>query len=147
MRAAAGRRGVSLLDAPDAAVAGVLAAVSGEVGDGPGAVVASLSEAPGLIRGLAHAQRDRAPLIAITAAGSDAALLAPVVKASLVVEPASAGHWIAHAANLAMSAPRGPVHLIVAAAVVSESAAGGHRSSTGALQRPTPLCSMRWARR
>ena len=42
VRAAAERRGLPVLDAPDAAVAGVLAAVSGEVGDGPGAVVAGL---------------------------------------------------------------------------------------------------------
>ena len=122
VREAAERRGVPVLDAPDATVAGVLAAVSGEVGDGPGAVVASLGAAPGLVRGLAHAQRDRAPVIAITGAGADVALLAPVVKASLVVEPASAGHWIAHAANLASSAPRGPVHLQVTAAVTGESA-------------------------
>ena len=45
-----------------------------------------------------------------------------MVKASLVVAPASAGHWIAHAANLAASAPRGPVHLVVDAAVASEPA-------------------------
>jgi acetolactate synthase-1/2/3 large subunit len=134
MRAAAERRGVPVLDAPDAMVAGVLAAVNGEVGDGPGAVVAGFGAAPGLIRGLAHAQRDRAPLIVITGDGSDAALLAPVVKASLVVEPASAGHWIAHAANLASSAPRGPVHLVVNAAAVSESAL-----PVAAACRPLPL--------
>ena len=121
-RAAAARRGVPVHDAPDAATAGVLAAVSGEIGDGPGAVLADLRDAPALVRGLAHAQRDRAPLIAISGGGSDVALLAPVVKGSLVVEPASAGHWIAHAANLASSAPRGPVHLAVDEAVVSQSA-------------------------
>jgi acetolactate synthase I/II/III large subunit len=134
VREAAERRGMPVLDAPDATVAGVLAAVSGEVGDGPGAVVASLDAAPGLVRGLAHAQRDRSPLIAITGAGADVALLAPVVKASLVVEPASAGHWIAHAANLASSAPRGPVHLQVAAAVTGESAL-----PVAAACRPGPL--------
>ena len=122
VRAAAERRGVSVLEVPDAMAAGLLAAVSGEVGDGPGAVVAGLDDAPGLVRGLAHAQRDRAPLIAITEAGSDATLLAPVVKSTLVVEPASAGHWLAHAANLAASAPCGPVHLVVDAATVNESA-------------------------
>jgi hypothetical protein len=35
--AAASARGVPVLDAPDPMVAGVLAAVNGEVGDGPGA--------------------------------------------------------------------------------------------------------------
>jgi acetolactate synthase-1/2/3 large subunit len=122
LREAAARRGVLVHDAPDTVTAGVLAAVSGEIGDGPGAVLADLHDAAGLVRGLAHAQRDRAPLIAITGGGSDVALLAPVVKGSLVVEPASAGHWIAHAANLASSAPRGPVHLVVDGAAVSQSA-------------------------
>src|SRR4029453_2043054 len=122
VREAAERRGMALAQGPDPPGGGVLGAVSGEVGDGPGGGVASLDAAPGLVRGLAHAQRDRSPLIAITGAGADVALLAPVVKASLVVEPASAGHWIAHAANLASSAPRGPVHLQVAAAVTGESA-------------------------
>jgi acetolactate synthase-1/2/3 large subunit len=134
VREAAARRGLPVLQAPDATVAGLLAAVSGEVGDGPGAVIAGLGDAPGLVRGLAHAQRDRAPVIAITEAGSDATLLAPVVKASLVVEPASAGHWIAHAANLAASAPRGPVHLVVDASTVSESAL-----PVATVCRPAPL--------
>jgi acetolactate synthase-1/2/3 large subunit len=134
VRAAAERRGVPILEAHDATLAGVLAAVTGEVGDGPGAMVAGLGDAPGLVRGLAHAQRDRAPLIVITGHGSDVALLAPVVKASLVVEPASAGHWIAHAANLASSAPCGPVHLVVNAAAVSESAL-----PVAAACRPLPL--------
>ena len=40
LREAAVRRGVPVLDAPDATTAGVLAAVSGEIGDGPGAVLA-----------------------------------------------------------------------------------------------------------
>ena len=134
VRDASMRRGIPVIDAPDAATAGVLAAVSGEVGDGPGAALASLSETPALLRGLAHAQRDRAPLIAITEAGSDAALLAPVVKATLVVEPASAGHWIAHAANLAVTAPRGPVHVVVDTSVVSKAAL-----PVAAACRPAPL--------
>jgi acetolactate synthase I/II/III large subunit len=134
LRQAAARRGLPALDAPDITLAAVMAAVSGEVGDGPGALLAGLTDARGLVRGLAHAQRDRAPLVAITEAGADAALLAPVVKASLVVAPASAGHWIAHAANLAASAPRGPVHLVVDAAVASEPAL-----AVAAACRPAPL--------
>src|SRR6185436_822032 len=110
--------------------------VTGEVGDGPGAVIAGLGDAAGLVRGLAHAQRDRTPLIVITGAGSNATLLVPVVKASLVVDPASAGHWIAHAANLAASAPRGPVHLVVDAAAVSEPAL-----PVATVCRPAPLPS------
>jgi acetolactate synthase-1/2/3 large subunit len=115
--AAARRCDLHAVAAPDAASAGVLAAVTGEVGHGPGALLASLADVPGLLRGLAHARRDRAPLMAITDAGADAGLVAPVVKSSLIVEAASAAHWIAHAARLAMADPRGPVHLVVAAAV------------------------------
>jgi acetolactate synthase I/II/III large subunit len=113
LRAAAERSRLPVVEAPGAAAGGVLAAVTGEVGDGPGALMAGLGDASGLVRGLAHAQRDRAPLIVLTGGGDDAGLLAPVVKAALRVEPASAGHWIAHAANLAMTDPRGPVHLVV----------------------------------
>jgi acetolactate synthase I/II/III large subunit len=39
------------------------------------------------------------------------AFLGAVTKQSLAVEPASASHWIAHAAQLALNEPRGPVHL------------------------------------
>jgi thiamine pyrophosphate-dependent acetolactate synthase large subunit-like protein len=134
LSAAAQRRGLDVLDAPEATAAGVLAAVSGEVGDGPGALLAGLDDAPGLVRGLAHAQRDRSPLLVLTPAGADVALLSPVVKASLVVEPASAGHWVAHAANLALSDPRGPVHLAAAPSVVDESAL-----PLAASCRPAPL--------
>jgi acetolactate synthase-1/2/3 large subunit len=117
LRSAAQRRGLDVVEAPDAATAGVLAAVTGEIGDGPGAMLATLTDARGLVRGLAHAQRDRAPVLVATDDGVDMGLLAPVVTASLVVEPASAGHWIAHAANLAMGDPRGPVHLVVGAGI------------------------------
>jgi acetolactate synthase-1/2/3 large subunit len=108
--------------------------VTGELGEGPGAAVAGLGDAPALVRGLAHAQRDRAPMIVITEAGADAGLLAPVVKATVVVEAASAAHWIAHAAHLAMADPRGPVHLVVAPAVASAPALAVATSV-----RPAPL--------
>jgi acetolactate synthase-1/2/3 large subunit len=120
--AAAHRHPLDVVGAPDATAAGVLAAVTGVIGEAPGALLAGLDDAPGLVRGLAHAQRERAPLIALTDAGADAGLLAPAVKASLAVEAASAGHWIAHAAHLAMTDPRGPVHLTVAAASAGEPA-------------------------
>ena len=132
--AAAQRRPLPVVEAPDAAAAGVLAAVSGEIGEGPGAMLSGFDDATGLVRGLAHAQRDRAPLIVVTEGGADAGLLAPVVKASVVVEPASAGHWIAHAANLAMADPRGPVHVVVGADVAAAPAL-----PVAAYCRPAPL--------
>jgi acetolactate synthase-1/2/3 large subunit len=51
-----------------------------------------------------------------------AALFAPVTKASLTIEAESAGHGIAHAGQLAMTEPRGPVHLDVAADVAGRAA-------------------------
>jgi acetolactate synthase-1/2/3 large subunit len=131
--AAARRRDLDVVDVPHALAAGVLSAVTGEVGDGPGAVVAGLDDPPGLVRGLAHAQRDRAPLIVVTDGGADAGLLAPVVKGS-AVEPGSAGHWIAHAAQLAMAGPRGPAHLVLTAGVAEEPAL-----PVAAACRPAPL--------
>jgi acetolactate synthase I/II/III large subunit len=132
--AAAQRWPLEIVEAPDAMAAGVLAAVSGELGEGPGAALAGLNDTSGLVRGIAHAQRDRAPLIVVTETGADAGLLAPVVKASVIVEPASAAHWIAHAAQLAMADPRGPVHLVVGAGVANEPAL-----PVAASCRPAPL--------
>jgi acetolactate synthase-1/2/3 large subunit len=132
--AAAARRPLDVVDAPDSTSAGVLAAVSGEVGEGPGAMLAGLDDLRGLVRGLGHAQRDRAPVIVLTGEGDDAGLLAPAVKASVVVEPSSAGHWIAHAAQLAMTDPRGPVHLRLGAGIADEPAL-----AVAAACRPAPL--------
>ena len=122
VRAAAVRRRLDLVEALDSATAGVLAAVSGVVGEAPGAMLAGLDDTPGLLRGLAHARRERAPVIVLTGVGGDAGLLAPAVKAAVAVEPPSAGHWIAHAAQLAMADPRGPVHLLLGAGVTEQPA-------------------------
>ncbi len=134
LREAAARRGLTLVAAPDAAAAGVMAAVTGQLTDAPGAALAPLGDAAALAPGLALAARDRAPLVVLTEAHADAALLAPVVKASLVAESASAGHWIAHAANLALTAPRGPVHVACAAA-----SADAPALPVAAACRPAPL--------
>jgi acetolactate synthase I/II/III large subunit len=114
---AVARRGFSIIEAPEGAAACVLAAVTGELTDAPGVALGRLGDAGALSSGLALALRDRAPVILLTDLHADLALLAPVVRASLVVEPASAGHWIAHAANLALTEPRGPVHVACAASV------------------------------
>ena len=134
LRAAAQRRALPIVEAPDAMAAGVLAAVSGELGEGPGAALAGLDDTPGLVQGIAHGQRDHAPLIVVTEGGANAGLLAPVVKASLIVEAASAAHWIAHAAQLAMTDPRGPVHVVLGDDVAGEPALPVATSC-----RPAPL--------
>lgn len=114
----------------------VMAAVTGELGGAPGAVLSTLG--PGVsasATGIAHAFLDRSPLIYLSdrhpAATLDfathqafdhAALLAPVVKASLAITAESAGHWVAHAAQLAMKEPRGPVHMDLPADVAGQPA-------------------------
>jgi acetolactate synthase-1/2/3 large subunit len=100
----------------------VLAAVTGEITGAPGAALVPLADVTALSSGLSLALRDRAPLLLLTETHANAALLAPVVKATLVAEPASAGHWIAQAADLAMKDPRGPVHVACAEAIAGEAA-------------------------
>jgi acetolactate synthase I/II/III large subunit len=128
------RRGLAVVPAPDAAAACVLAAVTGEITDAPGVAIVELGDAAGISPGITLAARDRAPLILLTGAHPDAALLAPIVKATLVVAAADAGHWIAHAANLALTEPRGPVHVACAADV-----AGASALPVAAACRPAPL--------
>ena len=119
---ALGRRGLPLIDAPDGAAACVLAAVTGELSDAPGVALTAAGEIAAVSPGLTLAARDRAPLILLTDTHADLALLSPMVKASLVVEASDAGHWIAHGCNLALTEPRGPVHVACAAAVADASA-------------------------
>lgn len=111
----------------------IMAAVTGELMGVPGAALASLGPgAASAVNGVAHAWLDRSPMILFTDRHPEAiraftthqridhsALFAPVTKASLSIEPASASHWIAHAAQLAMKEPRGPVHLDLAADVAA----------------------------
>jgi acetolactate synthase-1/2/3 large subunit len=111
---AARARGLAVVETATVTGACVMAAVTGELDAAPGAAADSLAGGAGAIAaGAAHAARDRAPVIIVSGAAPDAPLLAPVVKASLAPDAASAGHWIAHAAQLAMTAPCGPVHVAV----------------------------------
>lgn len=103
----------------------IMAAVTGELTGRPGAVLSTLG--PGVTAsatGLAHAQLDRSPLLYISDRHpttvlayathqyvDHAAHVGPIVKGSVTVTPDSAGHWVAHAVQLALAEPRGPVHL------------------------------------
>jgi acetolactate synthase-1/2/3 large subunit len=114
----------------------IMAAVTGELTGAPGAALSTLG--PGVsasATGLAHAFLDRSPLIYVSdrhpgaaldfathQAFDHAAFLAPVVKGSVVVTADSASHWIAHAAQLALKEPRGPVHLDLPADVAGRPA-------------------------
>jgi acetolactate synthase-1/2/3 large subunit len=123
LSAAAQRRGLAVVEVAGDGAACVMAAVTAELSDAPGAAIVRLGPATqAVVDGAAHAARDRAPVIVITDRHEDATLLAPVTKASLLAEPASAAHWIAHAAQLALSEPRGPVHIALAASAVDRGA-------------------------
>ena len=113
-------RGVSVVDVAGATAACIMAAVTGELENAPGAAVLSLADGiTAALDGAAHATRDRAPVIILSDGAADSRLLDPVTKASLVADAVSAGHWIAHAAQLAMAAPRGAVHLGICADVAA----------------------------
>jgi acetolactate synthase-1/2/3 large subunit len=114
------------------AAACVMAAVTGDLTGAPGAALAG--PGPGVaaaVTGVAHAALDRSPLIFLTDR-HPATLLA--CKASLRVEAASAAHWVAHAAQLAMTPPRGPVHLDM-----SPDVAGAAAVPVATAGRPEPL--------
>jgi acetolactate synthase-1/2/3 large subunit len=103
----------------------IMAAVTGELTGRPGVALSTLG--PGVTAsatGLAHAQLDRSPLLYISdrhPAGvlayathqyvDHAAHVGPIVKGTVTVTADSAGHWVAHAVQLALAEPRGPVHL------------------------------------
>jgi len=124
----------------------IMAAVTGELTGTPGAALSTLG--PGVsasATGLAHAFLDRSPLIYLSdrhpgaaldfathQAFDHAAFLAPVVKGSVVVTADSASHWIAHAAQLALKEPRGPVHLDLPADVAGRPAVPFAASITSA---------------
>jgi acetolactate synthase-1/2/3 large subunit len=120
---AAHSRGLAVVTTAGATAACIMAAVTAELGAAPGVALVSLSGgvAP-VVDGAAHATRDRAPVIVISDAGGDTRLLEPVVKASMVAEPASAAHWIAHAVQAAMAYPRGAVHVAIPSSIAAASA-------------------------
>jgi acetolactate synthase-1/2/3 large subunit len=107
--------GLSVTLAARAPGACVMAAVTGDLTDAPGAAVigegAAFSGPPRV--------PDGAPFVLIT---TDHPLLMPRCKETLAVESESAAHRIAHAVRLAMTEPRGAVHLDIPARVVGAAA-------------------------
>jgi acetolactate synthase I/II/III large subunit len=126
----------------------IMAAVTGELTGRPGAVLSTLG--PGVTAsatGLAHARLDRSPLIYVSdrhPAGvlqfathqyvDHGAHVGAIAKDSVSVGADSAAHWVAHAVRLALTEPRGPVHLDLPADVAGRSAVPAATSVT-----PAPL--------
>ena len=126
--ARAGRADVPIFDAaraiglpvwlvPGETAAGVIAAVTGDLLDAPGAVV--VGDATDAISSAVTLAAARAPVIVVTS-GHPSAMSG--CKETLRVETESAAHRIAHAARLALSHPRGPVHLDIPADVALRAA-------------------------
>jgi len=126
----------------------IMAAVTGELTGRPGAVLSTLG--PGVTAsatGLAHARLDRSPLIYVSDRHPAAVLqfathqyvdhgahVGAVAKDSVSVGADSAAHWVAHSVRLALTEPRGPVHLDLPADVAGRSAVPAATSVT-----PAPL--------
>src|SRR5262245_27652044 len=114
----------------------IMAAVTGDLTGVPGAALATLG--PGVTAsatGLAHAFLVRSPMIYVSDRHPDsalaftthqridhAAMLSGIVKGSVAVTADSACHSVAHAVQLALKEPRGPVHLDLPADVSSRPA-------------------------
>ncbi len=113
---AARRRDVALVPVGAASGACVMAAVTARITERPAAAVLSGTSAAEAAPALAHAALDRAPVVVVADAGATAI---PAVKGMVGLEPASAGHWIAHALHRALGAPPGPMHVAVAAATLA----------------------------
>jgi acetolactate synthase-1/2/3 large subunit len=119
------RGGVEFVLTAHEGSAGFAADVTGRVTGAPGFCIATLGPgATNLATGVGCAFLDRSPLIAITCnLNTDQlgrriqmwidhhALFAPITKATFRLEPGKVAATVAEAVRIAMSEPRGPVHL------------------------------------
>ena len=118
LAAAARGRGLPVVAAGSAEAACVMAAVTGDLTDAPGAALVSLHDGvASVLDAAAHAAGAQAALLVVVTPHDDAALLAPAVKGVVAVDVVSAAHGIAHASQLALADPRGPVLLTLDDAV------------------------------
>lgn len=125
--------GISFHLARHETAAAIMAAGTSVVGGAPGLVVTTVG--PGLanaVNGIADAAQEHVPLLVVSGIVDrptrarythqvidHAALLRPITKGSFEIEPESAGETVARALRLAMSEPRGPVHLDLSPAVAA----------------------------
>src|SRR3984957_16067212 len=119
------RGGIEFLLTAHEGSAGFAADVTGRMTGAPGLAIATLGPgATNLATGVGCAFLDRSPMIAITCnLNTDQLgrriqmwidhhqLFAPITKATIRLEPGKVGATVAEAIRIAMSEPRGPVHL------------------------------------
>ena len=101
--------GLAIVVAPRPASACVMAAVTGRLGDAPGVAIVAGDDLA-IADALTTAARDYAPAIVLASRAPDQA----PTKATVFAGADSAAHWVAHAAQAAMSDPTGCVWLVVA---------------------------------
>ncbi len=119
------RGGVDFVLTAHEGSAGFAADVTGRITDAPGLCIATLGPgATNLATGVGSAFLDRSPMIAVTCNLNTEqlgrriqmwidhhALFAPITKASFRLENGRIGEIVSEAIRIAMSEPRGPVHL------------------------------------
>jgi acetolactate synthase-1/2/3 large subunit len=144
------RGGVEFVLTAHEGSAGFAADVTGRMTGAPGLCIATLGPgATNLATGVGCAFLDRSPLIAITCnLNTDQlgrriqmwidhhALFGPITKATFRLEPGKIAETVAEAVHIAMSEPRGPVHLDLPEDVAVGSAA---RELAEAPPHPNPL--------
>lgn len=133
-------RGLAVVETGAHATAAVMAAVSGELGEGPGVLALSGAGAVGARVGIDYAAAVHAPLLLIADRASTVAS-APHLA---VVRPTSesAGEAVAKALRVALNDPRGPVLLVLPPALAATEAPGVGTPAVavepGAVEVPTP---------
>jgi acetolactate synthase-1/2/3 large subunit len=133
---AASRGGLRVVHATRGAAACAMAAVTGLLTDAPGVALLTLDDREDqIVAALDQACRDGAPLVLVTERAF-ARPVAGIVKASLGVHADAGAHWSAHACQLALTEPRGPVHL-----VVTPDTAGAGAVPLATAVRPAPLAT------
>jgi len=149
------RGGVEFVLTAHEGSAGFAADVTGRMTDRPGLCIATLGPgATNLATGVGCAFLDRSPLIAITCnLVTDQlgrriqmwidhhALFAPITKATFRLEPGKVAATVAEAVRIAMTEPRGPVHLDLPEDVALAPAFAEASAGRPALPPPDKLAS------
>jgi len=127
--AAAERIGLDFVLCHGETSAAIMAAVTAELGEGPGVVLTGLGPgAASVVNGCAYAHLDRAPILVITDSYDPpthhfvthqkldhSALLAPISKGSRRLTDDAPASTLAELLEVALAAPRGPVHVDLSA--------------------------------
>ncbi len=137
------RRGLEVVLAADAGAAAVMAAVTGQLTDAPGVALLAAPDAAEEAAG--HAALGGAPLLVVTPGNAGPAAAAPF-KGVVAVEAPSAAHWMAHAIQLTLAHPRGPVRVDLPAEVRARAAVPVATAVRPVLPPPDPGALDRAAR-